>query len=481
ELGPLSQAESLELLASGGIAENKAAPMSKFARGHPLALRLALEAADKDFHQTVSGSDFHRIVEDLTKLYLTDIRDPLTRQAVEAASVVRRTTLSLLQAMLPDASPRDAFERLQGLPFIEPERDGLRMNDLVRQAVGSTLRAADPAGYQDYRRSAWRQLKAEAENVGISDLWRYTADLLFLIENPVVREAFFPSASAEYVVEPARADDFAAIDAICREHDPPSSCESISLWRRHTPESFRVVRGPDGLVSGFYSMFDPALIDPAALRNDPATRRWWEHVRKQPMPAGQSALFLRRWLSREHGEAPSSVQAACWLDIKRSYMEMRPRLRRVYLAVTDLSAYASAALLLGFRPLQDLEIKFDEVVYSTAMLDFGSASVDGWLAGLAAAELGVEIDALLDIDAHELVLDDGRVKLSKMEFDIFHFLYQNEGKAVTRASLIENVWGYKHSGSNVVDATVKSLRKKLGAKSSSIETIRGSGYRFQKL
>ncbi|MEP6787358.1 MAG: winged helix-turn-helix domain-containing protein [Acidobacteriota bacterium] len=481
-LGPLSEAESSKFLARGGIASHQAALINKFARGHPLALKLALNAAAEGHsYDGNSASGFHRVVEDLTRLYLTDIGDPLTRQVIEAASVVRRNTISLLQAMLPDTDARDAFERLQALPFVDAERDGLRMHDVVQQAIAATLRASDPVRYLEYRRSAWRQLTTEVQSVGLSDLWRYTADLLFLIENSAVREAFFPSGAPEYVVEPARPEDFGAIDAISRKHEPSLAADILDLWWRTTPESFRVARQPDGVVTGFYLMFDPANINAGTLRVDPVVHSWWQHIRNQPMPANQRALFIRRWLSRDHGDSPSPVQAACWLDIKRSYMEMRPRLRRVYLTVTNLSAHASAAQQLGFRELEHLRTEFENVDYSTAMLDFGPASIDGWLAGLAAAELGVEGDALLDIDAHELMLDTGRVKLSKMEFDIFHYLYQHKGKAVTRASLIENVWGYKHTGSNVVDATVKSLRKKLGAKSSAIETIRGSGYRFQKL
>jgi hypothetical protein len=228
-------------------------------------------------------------------------------------------------------------------------------------------------------------------------------------------------------------------------------------------------------------MFDPATIRSSHLCDDPIVQRWWQHLRSDPIPKSQRALFMRRWLGREHGERPSSVQAACWLDIKRSYLEMRPHLRRVYLTVQDLPLYAPVAQRLGFRPVVEAEVKLDGVLNHTAMLDFGPASVDGWLADLVATELGVEQTGILDIDAHELMLDGERVKLTKLEFEVFSYLYRHEGKAVTRAALIEQVWGYKHIGSNVVDATVRALRKKLGNRASTIETIRGSGYRFHKM
>ena len=96
-------------------------------------------------------------------------------------------------------------------------------------------------------------------------------------------------------------------------------------------------------------------------------------------------------------------------------------------------------------------------------------------------KLGVPSDDILDTDARELVVDDRRVGLTPLEFAVMHYLHQREGKAVSRTSLIEDVWRYKYDvGSNVVDAVVKTLRKKLGKHSGIIETVPGYGYRFRR-
>jgi len=80
------------------------------------------------------------------------------------------------------------------------------------------------------------------------------------------------------------------------------------------------------------------------------------------------------------------------------------------------------------------------------------------------------------------VLNGQIVGLTPLEFGVIHYLYQREGKAVSRGSLIENVWGYSYEGgSNVVDTVVLSLRKKLGQQASVIETVRGVGYRFRRV
>jgi hypothetical protein len=101
----------------------------------------------------------------------------------------------------------------------------------------------------------------------------------------------------------------------------------------------------DGVVVGLYALLEPQRLDAGALAADPITARWSEHLRRHPMPAGQVALFLRRWLSRDEGERPSPVQAALWLDIKLHYLALRPRLRRVYLCIVDPSPYAEVVSL----------------------------------------------------------------------------------------------------------------------------------------
>jgi hypothetical protein len=52
------------------------------------------------------------------------------------------------------------------------------------------------------------------------------------------------------------------------------------------------------------------------------------------------------------------------------------------------------------------------------------------------------------------------------------------GRVVTRDELLQNVWGQSFGGSNVVDAVVKSLRRKLGPRGRTLETVIGHGYRF---
>ena len=480
ELEPLPDADAVELLSRAGIPAPRAARIKEMVGGHPLALTLAASTMGNQQERALESVAIQRVIGDLAQFYLADITDPLTQRGLEAACVIRRATVPLLRAMVPEATARQTFDRLRTLPFVHSDADGLHVHDSIKQAIAATVRSADPTRYHEYRRAALSELRSELGQVSSHEFWRYTADMLYLLDNPVIREAFFPSGNWLYTVEPARPKDGDGIQAICAHHEGREAAASLARWWAAAPETFSAAYDQTGKIAGFYCLFEPAKVPKRLLEQDPVTKGWLRHLRKDPMPKGQSVLFLRRWLSDSAGEAPSAVQAACWLDIKRTYLALRPKLRRVYLTVNDLGAYASAAQTLGFRPVESAAPKLDGRTCHTAMLDFGPSSVDGWLARLVAAELGVGKKEIVDLEGRSLVVDRRTVPLTRLEFAVAHYLHERKGKPVARAALIRDVWDHKYDvGSNVVDVVIKSLRKKLGKHSNMIETVTGYGYQLR--
>lgn len=477
-LDNLHRDEAEELLRRVGVDDADADRIYRLARGHPLSLRLAASALAERPEISLEAVTVRAVVDGLTDLYLGGL-DPRTRVALDAASVVRRATMTLLAAMLPETAPQDAFDRLRTLPFVDLGDDGLVLHDTVRESIAASLRSSDPARSRRYRAAAWRQLRAEVATAPQHDMWRYTADLLYILENPIVREGFFPTTDHLFSAEDARPADGRAISEIVRRYMPPASAGVMDTWWRLAPDAFRVLRDRLDTVAGFYNV---CLIDDVSHRlveEDPLLARCWEHLRRNPVPRGQRVLFSRAWLSRDYGEAPSPVQAASWLDIKRLYMEMRPTLRRIYSIVQDAGTYGPMVAPLGFELLPGDPIEFDGVPYFATQNDFGPSSIDGWLARLVAAELQIEDDSILDLVQHQLILDGRRVDLTKLEFDVISYLQQHQGLVVERGALLRDVWGYEYAGgSNVIEANVRSLRRKLGDRAGSIETVRGLGYRF---
>jgi len=476
-LETLPDEEASRLLDEAGVATEARDSLVRAASGHPLALRLAAHASGRAVAGRSAGGTIEGVLRDLTHFYVDEIDDPRLRQAVEAASAVRRVTEPLLAAMLDLDEAHDVFGALQDLHFVQVRSDGIALHDAVREFVCAELRARDPQGFAHFRRAAWRQMRQEVHHAPSTLLWRYTADLIYLIENPVVREAFFPTTAPHCVVEPARVDDEEAILEISSLHESETATRWIDFWWTLAPDAFFVARDDEGQVVGFYCSLDTDRVRSRDLREDPVTALWWEHLHAN---GGGQALFLRRWLSREHGEVPSPVQAACWLDLKRSYLALRPRLRRVYLTIVDPVPYLPVARRLGFVPL-DESVALGDTPYASACLDFGPRSVDGWMRRLFTQELGEmgpEHGALLDLESRQLLAPDGPRELSPLEFGVLRFLVENEGIAVTRSELLADVWNIHHEGSsNVVDTIIRSLRNKLGDRSWRIESVRGVGYR----
>ncbi len=246
----LRRDDAVGLLERAGVNPDDADRIFHLARGHPLSLRLAASALAERPGVSLEAVTVKAIVEGLTELYL-GVLDPRTRQTLDAASVVRRPTLSLLAAMLPESAPQDAFDRLRTLPFVELGDDGLVLHDTVREAIAAQLGSSDPDRSRRYRAAAWRQLRAEVAQASSQEMWRYTADLLYILQNPAVREAFFPTTEHLYSVEAAKPEDRPAIAEIIARYEPPASIAALDAWWRLAPGAFRVARDRTGVVAGF--------------------------------------------------------------------------------------------------------------------------------------------------------------------------------------------------------------------------------------
>jgi len=133
-LPPLTEPESMVLLERAGMMASDAAAIYRIARGHPMALVL-VGGARSNMGWNRDRTDSHSLVRQLTQLYLTEVIDANLRTAVEAASVIRRTTQSLLAALLPEIYSRGLYEELAALSIVEATSEGLMIHEQVQEAV----------------------------------------------------------------------------------------------------------------------------------------------------------------------------------------------------------------------------------------------------------------------------------------------------------------------------------------------------------
>src|SRR3954470_7805014 len=459
-------------LTDADVAEDHADMICRLARGHPLSLRLAAEA---DVSHVPIDEVGPRVVAALATAFRAGLDDE-GRRLLDAASVPRRVTGGVLEAM---ACADDAMERLGALSFVDETAEGLRLHDAVQAAVSARLRALEPERFRELRSAAWGHLQNQTRRAGANDLRRFTADLLFLIDNPFVREAMFPATAHVFSVERSREEDAEALRALWHEYDTPEGASVLDAWLRLRPGSVRSVRDRTGAVVGCSIVSEWRDIPPSLERDDPVVAAWSRHAARNPLPSGQRTLTHRRWLAVGTGEGPSGVGGAAWLDVKRDYFRLRPHLGRLYLSVRDPRPFRDALRTLGFRPF-DEPIEVGGEPFHLAALDFGPESVDGWLNRIAAAELGESVQPFLDERDRSVDLGGARIQLSPLEFGVLSRLAAHPAAPVSRADLLRDVWDTRYDGgSNTVDVVIRSLRRKLGAVADRIETVRGVGYRLR--
>jgi DNA-binding response OmpR family regulator len=89
----------------------------------------------------------------------------------------------------------------------------------------------------------------------------------------------------------------------------------------------------------------------------------------------------------------------------------------------------------------------------------------------------------VNLSTREVSVNQKAIKLSKKEFELLEFLLLNNNIVLTRYQIKEHLNRDFESlcSSNIVDAHIKNLRKKLGEASNIIETVRGVGFRIKSI
>ena len=87
---------------------------------------------------------------------------------------------------------------------------------------------------------------------------------------------------------------------------------------------------------------------------------------------------------------------------------------------------------------------------------------------------------VINQEGRTVEVDSKKIDLSLREYELLKYLVDNNGIALSRDKILNNVWNYDYYGdSRTIDSHIKKIRHKLGKKGKYIETIRGVGYKFE--
>jgi two-component system OmpR family response regulator len=90
-------------------------------------------------------------------------------------------------------------------------------------------------------------------------------------------------------------------------------------------------------------------------------------------------------------------------------------------------------------------------------------------------------DLHMDLLQQQVTRDGNSITLQPREYKLLEFLMRHAGQVVTRAMLLEHVWGYHFDPqTNVIDVHVSRLRQKIDREFDTplLATVRGAGYRL---
>lgn len=84
--------------------------------------------------------------------------------------------------------------------------------------------------------------------------------------------------------------------------------------------------------------------------------------------------------------------------------------------------------------------------------------------------------------AHTVKVDGNPVELTQKEFELLLYLFANKGNVLSREQILTKLWEYDYIGDErAVDTHIKNLRGKLTDSCNIIKTVRGYGYKIEKL
>jgi hypothetical protein len=464
-LVPLEREVALIALCKMGLDDDAAGRVWEISRGHPLSLRMALQAARAGALEAVDT------LGELCDAIIEGAGVPSLARMVQAAAVVRRVTRPLLAAML-GGDALDDLDAFAALPFVALDREGHYLAEPVRRLQSTRLLAVEPRLHAGLRAAAVAWITGQLGAAEPGERWRYMADLLYLVEHPQVRDAFFPADAQLPPVEPITPADLAAVLDICEARVGAAERRIIERWAEALPHRFNVARGTRREVLAFYvcasSEDDLAVLTPA----DPLLACWRADAAARRPPG--RILFIRQLLASDPDDA-APERAACMLDLKRYYFE-HWSLARIYTAASPGTIAGPLLRRLGFRPLSTTR---DRQPVSM-VLDLPEAGLVGWISGLvgSARERAPPYDLAFVRDRREIEIDGARVRLTRLEANVLALLIDRAPAVVSREDLIDAVWRREFVGSNVVDAVVRTLRRKLGPESQRIETVPKAGYRY---
>jgi len=384
ELGPLSRGESVELLRSRGVADERIArELVAWADGSPLALTLAADAAGRPGAWTPHNAvERPRIVEALIRRLADAEIDGAHPGALAVAAIARVTTVELLRDVLPGVDAACGFEWLASRSFTEPLGEGVALHELVRKALAADLRRRDQERERILRRRVADHLHERAIEEGNLLL---SIDLAHLVESDTIRWGYSWEGSARHRIDDLRAGDTETIAGLLAARGHEGVHAESRRFFEEAPRRVAVARDQEDRLCGYQVSVTPANA-PRFANDHPLLGPWLEHARDRS--AGEESVLWSEAIDFS-GDPRSYVQALFGVaGILRSGL-VNPRFAYLPINPHVPGAHEFSAAL-GGRHLVELDREVAGVAVECHLLDYGPGGLLGFQRDFVYTELGLE-------------------------------------------------------------------------------------------
>lgn len=314
--------ESRIFLTERGVPADELTPVLNFTHGHPLALALVADVFQQRPGQNFQPEASPDVVKTLLERFVQKVPSPAHRAALEACSLVRVLTESLLATMLGVPDAHELFEWLRGLSFIEAGPFGLFPHDLAREALAADVRWRNPDWYAELHKRARTDYVARLQRSSGIIQQLVLFDLIFLHrDNAVVRPVFEWQTGGNLLADTYRESDRTAVLEMVSKHEGAESARWAAFWLERQPSGVTVLRDPTSQPAGFMQLVNLTAATLFEIDSDPATRAAWAYLQAHaPLRPGEVSTHFRFWMAREMYQNVSAIQSLIFVLAVRHYL-----------------------------------------------------------------------------------------------------------------------------------------------------------------
>lgn len=296
ELGPLEPAAVSEYLQLRNVPERQRAAVRDFARGHPLALALAVDQVTREPDKPFDVAESPDLIRHLVEWLIGEVDESWRLDALAACATVRVLNEPLLAAMLGRSDVHEEFDWLAQQHFIDRRSNGLVIHDLVREAIVHELRGRNLERHHTLIRLAAAQLLRGLEGAGQTAALQAIGETIYTLRHEPHVKRQFPFGDVQCYPDSAGAEEIASLKVEVARLEGDESAAWFEYWLEKDRAELLVLRDSSRRPRALAVNILLDASDREAGSRDPCVRALFRHLDRHAPLRGAERVLLTRFM-----------------------------------------------------------------------------------------------------------------------------------------------------------------------------------------